>query len=128
MTTTVANQQRRINLANRGQYRQIEAKCPGRDSEIWKEVAKLKRRPGKNMVMWGSISLAQSLLKEDLIDEYRLVMCPVVLGSGRPLFLDKVDSFGLKLVEAKTFDRGAVQLKYKPASVKKTSKKRAPKR
>lgn len=87
-----------------------------------KEVAKLKRRPGKNMVIWGSISLAQSLIKEDLIDEYRLVMCPVVLGSGRPLFLDEVDSFGLKLVEAKTFDRGAVQLKYKPAPAKKTSK------
>ena len=93
-----------------------------------KEVAKLKRRSGKNMVIWGSISLAQSLIKEDLIDEYGLVMCPVVLGSGRPLFLDEVDAFGLKLVEAKTFDRGAVQLKYKPVPAKKTSKKRAPKR
>jgi dihydrofolate reductase len=93
-----------------------------------KEVAKLKRRPGKNMVLWGSISLAQSLIKEGLIDEYRLVMCPVVLGSGRPLFLNEVDSLGLKLVEAKTFDRGAVQLKYRPAPVKKTSKKRVPKR
>jgi hypothetical protein len=44
------------------------------------------------------------------------------------LFLDKVDSFGLKLMETKTFDRGAVQLKYKPAPAKKTSKKRASKR
>ncbi len=86
------------------------------------EVAKLKRRSGKNMVIWGSISLAQSLIQEELIDEYRLVMCPVVLGSGRPLFFDKVDSFGLKLVEAKTFDLGAVQLKYKPAPAKKTAK------
>ncbi len=93
-----------------------------------KEIAKLKRRPGKNMVIWGSISLAQSLIKEDLIDEYRLVMCPIVLGSGRPLFLDEVDSFGLKLVEAKTFDRGAVQLKYKPAPAKKTGKTRVRKR
>jgi dihydrofolate reductase len=89
-----------------------------------KEVAKLRRRSGKNMIIWGSISLAQALIKEDLIDEYRLVMCPVVLGSGRALFLDKVDSFGLKLVEAKTLDRGAVQLKYKPVPAKKTSKKR----
>lgn len=89
-----------------------------------KEVAKLKRRTGKNMVIWGSISLAQSLIKEGLIDEYRLVMCPVVLGSGRPLFLDEVDSFNLKLVEAKTFDLGAVQLKYKPAPAKKSGKKR----
>lgn len=93
-----------------------------------KEVAKLKRQPGKNMVIWGSISLAQSLIKADLIDEYRLVMCPVVLGSGRPLFLNEVDSFGLKLLEAKAFVRGAVQLKYKPAPAQKTGKKRAPKR
>lgn len=93
-----------------------------------KEVAKLKRRSGKNMILWGSISLAQTLIREGLIDEYRLVMCPVVLGSGRPLFRDKVDSFGLKLVEAKKLDLGAVQLKYKPAAAKKTGKKRAPKR
>jgi len=90
-----------------------------------KEVTKLKQRSGKSMVIWGSISLAQSLMKEGLIDEYRLVVCPVVLGSGRPLFLDQVDSFGLKLQEAKTFDLGAVQLKYKPAPAKRTGKKRA---
>ncbi|MGH9907470.1 MAG: dihydrofolate reductase family protein [Pyrinomonadaceae bacterium] len=71
------------------------------------EIAKLRRQRGKDMVIWGSISLAQSLIKEGLIDEYRLVTCPVVLGKGRPLFLDEVDSFGLKLLQAKTFDLGA---------------------
>lgn len=76
------------------------------------EVAKLKQRSGKDMVIWGSISLAQSLMKEGLIDEYRLVTCPVVLGSGRPLFLDKVDALDLRLLEAKTLDLGAVQLRY----------------
>lgn len=94
-------------------------------SSAVKELAKLNRRSGKNMVIWGSISLAQSMIKEGLIDEYRLVVCPVVLGSGRPLFLNKVDSFGMKLLEAKTFDLGAVQLKYKPAPHKKTAKKRS---
>jgi dihydrofolate reductase len=64
------------------------------------------------MVIWGSISLAQSLIKEGLIDEYRLVVCPIVLGGGRPLFLEKGDTFNLKLLEAKTFDLGAVQLMY----------------
>ena len=88
-----------------------------------KEIAKLKRRSGKNMVIWGSISLAQSLINGGMIDEYRLVMCPVVLGSGRPLFLDEVDSFGLKLVEAKAFELGAVQLKYEAAAAKKTQTK-----
>ena len=78
-----------------------------------KEIEKLRHQSGKNMVIWGSISLAQSIINEGLIDEYRLVICPVVLGSGKPLFLDKVDSFELKLIDAKTFDHGAVQLKYK---------------
>ncbi|HET6889843.1 MAG TPA: dihydrofolate reductase family protein [Pyrinomonadaceae bacterium] len=87
--------------------------------EAGKEIAKLRRRSGKNMVIWGSISVAQSLIKEGLVDEYRLVMCPVVLGNGRPLFLNGVDQFGLKLMEAKKFDQGAVQLKYKPAPNKK---------
>ncbi len=90
------------------------------------EVARLKQQSGKDMIIWGSISLAQSLINEGLIDEYLLVICPLVLGSGRPLFLDKVDSLDLKLVEAKTHDLGAVQLKYtadKTASAKKTSEK-----
>lgn len=90
-----------------------------------KEIAKLKQRSGKNMIIWGSISVAQAAIEEGLIDEYRLVICPVVLGSGRPLFLDKVDSFGLKFLEVKKFDQGAVQLKYKPAPAKKIAKTRA---
>jgi dihydrofolate reductase len=48
--------------------------------------------------------------------EYQLVVCPVVLGSGKPLFRDKVDSFGMKLLEARSFDRGAVLLAYTAAN------------
>jgi dihydrofolate reductase len=80
------------------------------------EVAKLKQQSGKDMVIWGSISLAQSLINAQLIDEYRLVFCPVVLGSGRPLFGDGVESLGMKLVSTKTLDRGAVLLKYIPSN------------
>jgi dihydrofolate reductase len=47
------------------------------------EVAKLKRASGKNIVMWGSISVAQLLMKADQIDEHRLVICPAVLGDGQ---------------------------------------------
>jgi dihydrofolate reductase len=54
------------------------------------EVAKLKRASGKNIVMWGSISVAQLLMKADQIDEHRLVICPAVLGDGRPLFARNV--------------------------------------
>lgn len=89
------------------------------------EIKKLKSRSGKNMIIWGSISLAQAAVRAGLIDEYRLVMCPVVLGSGKPLFLNHVDPFGMKLLDMKSFDRGAVQLRYKAAAEKKIAKKRA---
>lgn len=78
------------------------------------EVMKLKQQPGKDMVMWGSITLAQSLMREGLIDEYQLVVCPVVLGNGRPLFRDKVDALDMSFLEARTFDMGSVLLKYQP--------------
>jgi dihydrofolate reductase len=52
------------------------------------EVQRLKQQSGKDMLISGSVSLAQSLIDHALVDEYRLVMCPVVLGSGRPLFRD----------------------------------------
>jgi dihydrofolate reductase len=64
------------------------------------------------MIVWGSISLAQSLMKDGLVDECRLVICPVLLGTGRPLFLDKVPPMEMKLLNATTTDRGAVSLKY----------------
>ncbi len=75
-------------------------------------VATLKAQPGKDMVLWGSISLARSLTKAGLIDQYHLVVCPVVLGSGTPLFRDHAPMLDLKLQEARTFDRGEVALKY----------------
>ena len=73
------------------------------------EVAKLKRESGKDIVIFGSISLVQNLMAEGLIDRYRLVVCPIVLGSGRSLFAEKQD---LKLTSAKSFERGAVLLQY----------------
>jgi dihydrofolate reductase len=75
------------------------------------EVARLKQQSGKNMVIWGSLSLAQSLINDGLIDEYRLVICPVVLESGRPLFSDTT-SMNMKLLNATVFDLGAVSLDY----------------
>jgi dihydrofolate reductase len=55
-------------------------------SEASGAIKKLKETKGKNMVMWGSISLAQSLMKDDLVDEYHLQLCPVLTGGGRTLF------------------------------------------
>ena len=52
-------------------------------------------------------------MKDGLIDEYQLIVCPVVLGNGRPLFPAKSPSLGFELVETQSFDRGTVLLTYK---------------
>ena len=78
------------------------------------EVTRLKRDSGKDIVVWGSISVAQTLISAGVIDEYRLVICPLVLAGGRPLFGDNVPPGDLTLTSVKSFDRGAVSLQYKP--------------
>jgi dihydrofolate reductase len=76
------------------------------------EVTRLKGQPGKNILVSGSISIAQALIGAGLVDEYRLVICPVVLGRGRPLFRDGVAPIEMDLVQASALDRGAVSLTY----------------
>jgi dihydrofolate reductase len=78
------------------------------------EVTRLKRDSGKDIVVWGSISVAQTLISAGVIDEYRLVICPLVLAGGRPLFGDNVPPGDLTLTSVKSFDRGVVSLQYKP--------------
>jgi len=77
-----------------------------------KEINFLKEKEGKNIVMWGSLSLAQSLIKENLIDEYHLQLCPVVIGGGRLLFPNFDNYKNLKLVSFKKYDTGVIFLKY----------------
>jgi dihydrofolate reductase len=67
------------------------------------------------MVVWGSLSLAQSFIRENVIDEYQLIVCPVVLGRGRPLFDESDASLDLKLLRTQSFDHGSVLLSYAPA-------------
>lgn len=81
------------------------------------EVAKLKQQPGKDMVIWGSLTLAGSLIKAGLIDEYQLRVCPVAIGKGRPVFPEDIGMHEMKLLEAKTYDCGVVLLRYQPSRV-----------
>jgi len=81
------------------------------------EVVKLKHQPGKDLLISGSITLAQALIDESLVDEYRLVLCPVVLGSGRPLFPNNPSLHPIELMNATALDRGAVSLIYRQARV-----------
>ncbi|HJU90997.1 MAG TPA: dihydrofolate reductase family protein [Gemmatimonadaceae bacterium] len=78
------------------------------------EVARLKKERGKDMVLWGSLSIAQALARDGVIDDYQLIICPIVFGSGKPLFSDSAKPRDLKLRSTRPFDRGAVLLDYQP--------------
>jgi dihydrofolate reductase len=77
-------------------------------------IAALKQQPGKNIAITGSVTLVDSLLQNDLLDELRLLVHPVVVGSGKRLFKDGGDLKRLQLVESKTFGTGVVSLVYQP--------------
>jgi dihydrofolate reductase len=81
--------------------------------EAVEEVRRLKQQTGGNLFIFGSADLSSSLIPQGLIDEFRLMLNPVVLGSGNPLFRDKLN---LKLLETRTFQNGNVLLYYQPAS------------
>jgi dihydrofolate reductase len=78
------------------------------------EIANLKRQPGGDWLLFGSADLASTLTHFGLIDEYRIMVNPVVLGNGRPLFEDVEDRLNLRLVSTKTFRNGNVLLCYQP--------------
>jgi len=78
------------------------------------EIEQLKHEPGRDMVIYGSASLVRTLTNFGLIDEYQLLVHPVILGSGKPLFQDIKDQVKLKLVNAKTHPSGVVLLSYQP--------------
>src|SRR5215211_1871135 len=79
------------------------------------EIAKLNGRPGKDITILGSGTLVRSLLKDGLLDELRLIVHPIILGSGKRLFEDEEDRKALKLVDSHTFATGVVYLTYRPA-------------
>jgi dihydrofolate reductase len=77
-------------------------------------VSKLKRETGKDMVVVGSGTLVSSLVRNDLIDEYRIRIRPIILGSGKPLFSDEKKRHKLRLISASKFTNGVVALHYEP--------------
>lgn len=82
---------------------------------VAEEVANLKEQPGQDILINGSGKLIQSLMPDNLIDEYRLLVYPIVLGSGKRLFQGGIDTT-LKLVESRAFDSGVILLRYQPAA------------
>jgi class 3 adenylate cyclase/dihydrofolate reductase len=78
-------------------------------------IAELKQQPGGDILLFGSADLLNSLINDDLIDEYRLMVFPVVLGSGKRLFRDARDVMHLQLADTRTFASGVTVLTYRPA-------------
>jgi dihydrofolate reductase len=85
------------------------------EGDAAKAVARLKEQPGKDLVVLGSGDLVQSLMRRNLVDEYVLLIHPLVLGSGRRLFTDGGAFAALRLVDTKTTTTGVVIATYQPA-------------
>ena len=77
-------------------------------------VAALKQQPGRNLLIFGSSTLTASLAHHRLIDEYRLMVNPIVLGHGKPLLQGIATPLSLKLQQSRTFATGNVLLTYGP--------------
>jgi dihydrofolate reductase len=76
------------------------------EGDVVEAVAELKRRPGLELQVHGSGNLAQTLIQHGLVDEYRLLTYPVVLGAGRRLFADGARPAAVRLVESRTTSTG----------------------
>jgi dihydrofolate reductase len=85
------------------------------DGDVPAEVSKLKQGDGGPIVVAGSRTLVHTLIEADLVDEYRLMVFPVVLGSGRRLFPERSDKLMLKLTDSRTFETGVQVHTYEPS-------------
>ncbi|MGH3154238.1 MAG: dihydrofolate reductase family protein [Streptosporangiaceae bacterium] len=86
------------------------------NGDLAAEIARLKQEPGGDIEVYGSATLVQTLMRHDLIDEYRIHVHPIVLGGGTPLFRQGGTSATLQLAGSRTLDSGVVTLTYVPAS------------
>lgn len=77
-------------------------------------AAALRRQSGKGVVVWGSLTLAQSLMRAGLVDECQLYLCPSVLGAGKPLFAPDAGLQAMRLLDATRYDSGVMLLRYAP--------------
>jgi len=80
------------------------------------EIKALKQQPGKDIIVFGSGSLVSQLTEHGLIDEYAFLVCPKLLGAGRPLFTGSAASTALALTESKAYASGNVMLRYARAT------------
>ena len=83
--------------------------------DLAEEIAKLKAQDGKPMIAYGGASFARSLIAHGLVDQFALLVYPIALGKGLPIFSDLSTPRPLKLVSSKVFPKGSVAQIYRPA-------------
>ena len=81
---------------------------------IVEEITNLKQQDGKDIAVHGSATLVQTLMQHNLVDLYRLLVYPLVVGEGKRLFREGIPAT-LKLLESQSFSSGVVALVYEPA-------------
>ena len=84
------------------------------EGDVAEHLRRLKQEPGKDISITGSATLVRSLLRDGVLDELRLLVHPIVVGSGKRLFDASADRVPLKLVESRTFTTGVLYLTYAP--------------
>jgi dihydrofolate reductase len=90
------------------------------EGDVAEAVARLKQEDGKDIMVNGSGALVRTLMRNHLLDELRLFVHPVVVGSGRRLFDDQSDPVEFALVDSHAYDNGVISLTYKPTGASDT--------
>jgi dihydrofolate reductase len=112
---------RKVNAMRKVVFSKTLTSVDWNNSQLFKDIDPaqintLKQEPGKDMVIYGSASIVQQLTNLGLIDEYQILVHPVLLGGGKPLFKDINAKRKLKLVSAEPFTSGVVLMTYQPAT------------
>ena len=85
------------------------------NKNVVREITDLKQQPGQNILVFGSATLVETLMNADLVDEYRLLVHPIVMGSGKRAFKDGLATTKLALGETTTLSSGVIALCYQRA-------------
>jgi dihydrofolate reductase len=90
-------------------------------NNVAEEITKLKQQPGGNILIFGSATLVQSLMESDLIDEYRFLVHPIIMGRGKRFFREGMVTTRLSPVKTKTLNHGVILDCYEPAKSQATA-------
>src|SRR5262245_57933606 len=110
---------RKLNAMRKVVFSRTLPSADWNDSTLLREIApaeieKMKQESGRDMLIYGSASVVRALTNHGLIDEYQLLVHPVILGAGKPLFQDITEKQDLELVKTKPFPSGVMGLYYRP--------------